>query len=149
MSKKKRQSKRRKRSSRAAGTSTGFHILTTIVVGSGNTISDPTPLVCIPGACVVWLVRNQDIVAHDVSIDPADFKRKDNGNREHPFPKKDVLTVHVDPDDYGLLITSIKKGAKNAVYKYSVRSSNGNGTTNVLDPDLEVVDPGSGDGLVG
>src|SRR5262245_49109855 len=119
MSKKKRQGKRRKRSSRAAGTSTGFQILTTIVVGSGNTISDTTPLVCIPGACVVWLVRNQDIVAHDVSIDPADFKRKDNNKREHPFAKGGVLSVSVDPDDTGLIVATIKKGAKNAGYKYS------------------------------
>ena len=146
MSKKKPRTKRRKRPS-PAGTSTGFQILTTIVVDSGNQIDDPQPLRCVPGAPVVWLVRNRDDSAHDVSIDPATFKRKDNGKHEHPFSKRDVLKVTVDPDGFGLLVINIKKGAKNAVHKYSVGSSNGNGTTNVLDPDLEVVDPGSGEGI--
>jgi hypothetical protein len=149
MSKKKRQGKRRKRSSTAGSTPSGFQILSTIVVDSGNQIADPTPLTCVPGAPVVWLVRNQDDAAHDVSIDPADFKRKDNNKHEHPFTKASVMSVSVDPDDTGMIVATIKKGAKNAGYKYSVRSSNGNGTTNVLDPDLEVVDPGSGDGLMG
>jgi hypothetical protein len=149
MSKKKKQGKKKKRSPKAGAASTGFQILATIIVDEGNQIEDPAPLACIPGGPVAWLVRNQDDTAHDVSIDPGDFKRKDNGKREHPFPKRDVLTVTVEPDDYGLLVATIKKGAKNAGYKYSVRSSNGNGTTNVLDPDLEVVDPGSGDGLRG
>jgi hypothetical protein len=145
MSKKKKQSKRRTRSASADATSAGFQTLTTIVVQNGNKIDDPDPLVCIPGAPVTWLVFNQDGIAHDISIDPADFRRKDNGNHEHPFPKKDVLTVTVQPNHYDVLYTTIKKGAKNVIYKYSVRSSNGDGTTNVLDPDLEVVDPGSGD----
>src|SRR5215472_9080637 len=144
MSKKKKPAKRRKRSSGGKASSTGFQILTTIVVEEGNVLDDPAELRCIPGAPVAWLVRNQDGTAHDVSIDPADFKRKDNGKREHPFSKGDVLTTPVDADGFGLLIATIKKGAKNAGYKYSVRSSNGNGTTNVLDPELEVVDPGSG-----
>ena len=148
MSKKKPQAKRRKRSSSTKTTSAGFQILATIVVESGNQISEPASLTCIPGAPVVWLVRNHDDTAHDVSVDPAEFKRKDNGKPEHPFPKKDVLTVTVPPGGFRLLITTIKNNATNAGYKYSVRSSNGNGTTNVLDPDLEVVDPGSGDGFL-
>jgi hypothetical protein len=140
---KKKAPKRKKKAKRRPVTLTRYNILTTITIKTGNVIVDPDPLVCLPKGPVVWIVDNQDSVSHDVSIDPDSFRRKDNGKKENPLTKSSVLSTTVGSGGRDFMIAFIKGGLKKDGYYYSIASSNKNGTSIVLDPDLDVIDPNS------
>ena len=146
MSKKKTRSARRRRRSApqiASALTASYRLLTAIVIETGNAIIDPDPLDCLSGAPLVWLVYNRDSVRHVVEIDPGTFKRKDTGKHEHPFPKSDKFSVTVDPQKVKLIVADVKPNATPEQYKYSITSYSPNGTSVTLDPDFDVVDPGS------
>ncbi len=145
MSKKSAPKKRKKRARKKKFSLSKYSILTTITIQSGNVIDNPDPLVVPPEAAVVWIVDNQDGNPHDVSIDPALVTHKNNGKKEHPFILKcSVLeALGVGAGQRGIMFALTRAGLKNDQYKYEIASTNGNGTSNKLDPDLDVVDPNS------
>ena len=108
---------------------------------------DPDPLVCLPDGPVVWLIRNNDGKhGFDVSIDPTKFVH--NGKKEHPLPKNDKLTAHVPPGGYNFIATTIKKGFHRDHFTYVidvVQTGTGSVRPIVIDPDLDVIDPNTGE----
>jgi hypothetical protein len=120
-----------------------YNILTTITIETGNVIVNPVLLVGLPKAPIVWIIDNQDSASHDVSVDPLKFKNKKTGKKENPLTKSDVLSATVPAGGRDVFFGLIKGGLGGRRYKYAIASTNGDGTSNELDPDLDVIDPGS------
>jgi len=121
-----------------------YSILTTITIQAGNEIVDPEPLVGLPKGPIAWIIDNEDSDPHDVSIDPLAFKNKKSGKKQNPLTKSTVLSTSVSGNGgRGLLFAILKGGLTNVSFKYAIASTNGDGTSNQLDPDLDVIDPNS------
>ena len=132
---------RGKRSRRIAASA--YHFATTIVVGPGNTITNPDPIVTVPGGPVVWFIWNTDADDHVVTIDPGKMKKKDPPGNGNPFPKgAPKNTVPVASGDVEVISTRTDPKKTTAHYKYAIESRTpSNGTTTTLDPDLDVDPP--------
>jgi hypothetical protein len=119
-----------------------YQYATTIVIGSGNTISMPEPIVTFRKGPVVWIVENDDGEQHKVSIAPEKMTKRGTTTKKHPF--KDgtsafETTVHKKDAEVIVARTHTKP---NEQYKYVIDSYPASGgTPQTLDPDLDVDDP--------
>jgi hypothetical protein len=97
---------------------------------------------------VVWIVKNKDDAAYTVQIDYTKIVHKSNGKHEHPFAKDQVRKAHVNATKRLATIVDVIRDYQPSTtrdsYDYTVDLVHEKGKQiDTLDPDLDVVDPGS------
>jgi hypothetical protein len=99
-----------------------------------------------PRGPAVWLLENEDGENYRVVIDPAKFVHKKTGKPGHPFPHGDKLDAFLPAHGQSAITATIKdyKPVFPDEYKYTIDLNDETGSpVDSLDPDLDVVDPGS------
>ena len=120
--------------------------VTTIVIQARNTIVDPGPLQGEPDKTVAWVVDNQDAYDHVVTIDPLEVIHRTKKKKENPFKTKKPISIAVAAGTQSILGPAklnpkASFPSKAEPYKYAIESSNADGTSVILDPDLDVITP--------
>lgn len=135
-------SKKKKDGAKAAAGAYGFTATLTIEGGVLST-ADNT-IQTFAGGPVVWIVVNKDDLDYTVAINYSEIVKKSDKKKKNPFPKGKTLNVAVvGPKGYGSMVAITDSEAARILYKYTVQLFQNGDEKKPLDPDLDVVDPGS------
>ena len=121
-----------------------------LIIHTGNELQEPAPLRAEPGSRVGFVIFNEDVIDHWVSIEPAEIVLKqDKVTKANPFEHMNE-PIRVRPGDVEIIKQTIRAHhhfgdgkLPFTTYKYTLVSADDRAGTNAkfFDPDLDVSPP--------